>query len=93
MSRSKGMYLHLGQSVVIPYDDIIGFFDLDITTQSKRTREFLSKMQSQGLVTNVSEEIPASFVLSKKDGKTTVFLSRISTKTLAKRIIQHEFEV
>ena len=26
------MYLHLGQSVVVPYRDVIGLFDLDNTS-------------------------------------------------------------
>ena len=38
------MYLHLGQSVVVPYGDIIGIFDLDNTTQSHLTRTFLARV-------------------------------------------------
>ena len=34
-------YLHIGQNAMIPAKRIIGIFDLDITSQSKRTREFL----------------------------------------------------
>ena len=34
-------YLHIGQNAMIPEKRIIGIFDLDITSQSKRTREFL----------------------------------------------------
>ena len=32
------MYLHLGQSVVVPFRDVIGIFDLDTTTDSRAER-------------------------------------------------------
>ena len=42
-------YLHIGQNAMLPEKRIIGIFDLDITSQSKRTREFLEKAE-QGRV-------------------------------------------
>lgn len=79
------MYLHLGQNVVVPHKAVIGIFDLEVTSQSKVTREFLARVQKEGLVEEVSHEIPASFVLFHRDGKTRVFLSQISATTLGKR--------
>ena len=37
------MYLHLGGQVVVPYDSVIGIFDIDNTTLSKHTRNYLTK--------------------------------------------------
>ena len=37
------MYLHLGQEVVVKYRDIIGIFDLEKATLSKKTKDFLSR--------------------------------------------------
>ena len=48
------MFLHLGQDTVIIEDDIIGIFDLDTTTVSKPTRDYLKTMQKGGNVVNVS---------------------------------------
>ena len=42
------MYLHLGQSTVIRDRDIIGIFDLDITSQSYRTRQYLNRAEKAG---------------------------------------------
>lgn len=39
------MYLHLGASVVIPLGDVLGIFDLDNTTSSRVTRDFLARAQ------------------------------------------------
>ena len=41
-------YLHIGQNAMLPEKRIIGIFDLDITSQSKRTREFLEKAEQEG---------------------------------------------
>ena len=43
-------YLHIGQNAMLPEKRIIGIFDLDITSQSKRTREFLEKAEQEGVV-------------------------------------------
>ena len=37
------MYLHLGSSVVIRQRDVVGIFDLDNTTSSRITRDFLTQ--------------------------------------------------
>ena len=37
------MYIHLGNNVMLPTSDIIGIFDLENTSISKRTRDFLNK--------------------------------------------------
>ncbi len=80
------MYLHLGQSTVITHDEIIGIFDLDNTTVSKNTRNYLSLAEKEGRVKVVSFELPKSFIVcSNEKEKNTVYLSQISTSTLNKR--------
>ncbi|MEG0979768.1 MAG: DUF370 domain-containing protein [Oscillospiraceae bacterium] len=79
------MYLHLGQDTVVSFDDIIGIFDLDNTTISKITRDYLTKAEKNGRVINVSTELPKSFVLcNEKDGN-KIYISQISSATLLKR--------
>jgi len=57
------MYLHLGQSVVVPEEEVIGIFDLDNTTGSHITRKFLNAAQRDGRVIAVTEELPKSFII------------------------------
>lgn len=80
------MYLHLGQSVVIPFGDVVGIFDLDNASFSHRTRAFLRQAEERGHVINVSEELPKSFVLCKteEDG-VQVYISQLSSATLLRR--------
>ena len=67
-------------------DDIIGIFDLDNTTVSKVTRDYLSKAEKRKQVVNVSFELPKTFVLTnnKTDGN-KIYISQISSSTLLKR--------
>ena len=80
------MYLHLGQDKVVSMDEIVGIFDLDTSTVSKATRDYLAKAEKDGCVTNVCTDLPKSFrVCMGRDGKTHVYISQISSSTLLKR--------
>lgn len=79
------MYIHLGQDIVVRKKDIIGIFDLDTATVSKRTRDFLYKAEKAGRVVNVSTELPKSFVVCKKENEQIIYISQISSATLLKR--------
>lgn len=79
------MYLHLGQDDVVPLNTVIGIFDLDITSQSKITRDFLRDSEKAGVVINVSDELPKSFVVCSERKKSKVFISQLSSVTLQKR--------
>ena len=41
------MYIHLGNNIMLPTNEIIGIFDLENTSVSKRTRDFLKKAESK----------------------------------------------
>ena len=80
------MYLHLGQDKVVSMDEIVGIFDLDTSTVSKATRDYLAKAEKDGCVTNVCTDLPKSFIVCiEKKKKTHVYISQISSSTLLKR--------
>ncbi|MBQ9849216.1 MAG: DUF370 domain-containing protein [Clostridia bacterium] len=80
------MYLHLGMDKVINFDDIIGIFDLDTTTVSKNTRNYLAKAEKSGIVENVCYDLPKSFIVCRnKKGEDKVYIAQISSTTLQKR--------
>ena len=54
------MYLHLGQETVVKMDSIVGIFDLDTSTISKFTRDYLTQAEKSGKVVNVSMELPTT---------------------------------
>ena len=80
------MYIHLGNNIMLPTSEIIGIFDLENTSVSKRTRDFLKKAEKAGKVITVSYDLPRSFVVAgttKEDIK--IYISQISSSTLLKR--------
>ena len=80
------MFLHLGQSTVVTMDEIIGISDLERTTVSKRTRDFLAHAEREGKVINVSYELPRSFIITKREGEEEkIYISQLSSATLLKR--------
>ncbi|HHX56645.1 MAG TPA: DUF370 domain-containing protein [Clostridiales bacterium] len=79
------MYLHLGQDTVVNVKNIIGFFDIENTTVTKNTKEFLNKSTKDGKVINVSQEMPRSFIVCLENNREIVYISQISVATLRKR--------
>lgn len=76
------MFLHIGEGKVISKKNIIGIFDLENTSVSKKTREFLRINEKKGNTEYIGYEIPKTYILD--DRKKVVFTS-ISTQTLQKR--------
>ena len=80
------MYLHLGNDVLVKTEEVIGIFDLDTTTVSKKTRDYLNKAEKKKEVITVSYDLHKSFVICSKGKKNQrVYLSQLSTATLQKR--------
>ena len=79
------MYLHLGENTVVRTDNIIGIFDMDTSTISKWTKDYLSNATKNKRVINVSMELPKSFVVCNENNEIKVYVSQISSQTLRKR--------
>lgn len=80
------MYIHLGNNQMLRTDEIIGIFDLDTATVSKRTRTFLEKAEKNKAVIYTGYELPKSFIItSKGKGDMKIYLSQLSSSTLLKR--------
>ena len=88
------MYLHLGKGRVVNTAEIIGIFDLDITSQSHITRKYLSMAEKAGQVINASEDIPKSFVVCDHPyHPQIVYLSQLNPATLQKRSESQKLEL
>ena len=79
------MYLSIGNDMAVRDSAIIGIFDMDNTSTSKRTRDFLSKAEKEGQVIPC-DDLPKSFVLTVEYGFPKVHLTSLSSYTLEKRI-------
>ena len=79
------MYLNIGNDMAVRDRSIIGIFDLDNTSTSRRTREFLEKSEKDGEVVPC-DDLPKSFVLTAEYGMNRVYLTSLSSATLEKRM-------
>ncbi len=80
-------YVYLGGDAARREDGILGIFDLDNTSWSHLTRDFLARAERDGRVKNAAEDIPRSFVLCADK---TVILTQPSPATLARRLDEQE---
>ena len=79
------MYLSIGSDFSVRDSSILGIFDLDNTSTSKRTRSFLDRAEALGQVVPC-DDLPKTFVLTAEYGLTQVHLTALSTNTLEKRL-------
>lgn len=86
------MYLHLGQSAIVPQRDVIGIFDLDNTTGSHLTRKYLERCEREGRLESLTDDIPKAFVVCGNRKKSKVYFSQLSTATLRGRAEGNLFE-
>ena len=75
------MFLHLGEDTVVNSKEIIGIFDMDTSTVSKVTRDFLNKGEKNKKIVYVNYELPKSFVVTGNK----IYVSPLNATTLLKR--------
>ena len=79
------MYLDIGKDFAVRDRSIIGIFDLDNTTPSPRTREFLNHAEQEGQVIPC-DGLPKAFVLTDEYGFHQLHLTELNSATLEKRL-------
>lgn len=83
--RKYNMYLSIGNDMAVRTSSVIGIFDLDNTTVTKRGREFLSAAEKEGLVVPC-DDLPKAYILTAEYGLNKVYLTSLSSATLEKRL-------
>lgn len=79
------MYLSIGNDMAVRDSAVIGIFDMDNTTTSKRTREFLAAAEKEGQVVPC-DDLPKAYVLTTEYGMNRVYLTSLASSTLEKRL-------
>ncbi len=80
------MYISIGGDMAVRDRSIIGIFDLDGTSLSKKTMEFLESAEKEGSLISVTDDIPKSFLVAEEYGMERVYFTQLSATTLEKRI-------
>lgn len=79
------MYINIGGDFVVRDEDIVGIMDIENTSTSKITKEFLRKIGKS--VIYISSELPRSFIVTGKKDNIKVYISPVSSSTLYKRVM------
>ena len=81
------VYLHLGQSVMVPDREILGIFDLDNASWAYKTREYLERAEREGRAIWLTDDLPRSFILAdSRWGEPVVYISPLTCLTLSGRM-------
>ena len=78
------VYLSIGNDMAVRESTVVGIFDMDNTTTSAKTRQFLEKAQNEGMIVPC-DDLPKSFVVTVEYGMMRVYESTLSAVTLEKR--------
>ena len=91
------MFIHIGEDTVVIDKEIIGVFDMDNTTEARKTAfendtvKYLNNAQLKGDVINVSLfELPKSFIVCDSPKGRKIYISPVSVGTVYKRIQESE---
>lgn len=79
------MFLHIGEGKIINKKNIVGIFDLETSSVSKKTQDFFKISEKKKIVKTIGDEIPKSFVVYKNEKEESVYITQISSQTLLKR--------
>ena len=77
--------MSIGNDMAVRDTSIIGIFDMDNTSTSKRTRDFLSRAEKEGQMVPC-DDLPKAFVLTAEYGMTRIYQTTLNTSTLEKRL-------
>jgi len=84
--RVIDVYLHLGGDEIVHVNDIVAIMDMEKTTVSEITREFLRTGEEEGFIkTIIEDDMPKSFVVAYKNDMQVIYLSPLSVTTLYRR--------
>ena len=86
------MYVHIGQDYMVPIHSIVSVFDMDTATWSKHTRKLLTRLEQEGRVVAVCEDLPKSAVLCEGALGEILYISQISSAALQRRM-EHGIDV
>ena len=80
------MYISIGGDMAVREQNIIGIFDLDGTSVSQKTMEYLKSVEDEGGLISVGDDLPKSFLVTEEYGMERVYFTALSAATIEKRM-------
>ena len=80
------MYVHIGQDYMVPVRSIFSIFDMDTATNARSTRGMINRLEKEGRVVIVFDDLPKSGVLCMSELGEILYITQISSTALQRRI-------
>lgn len=80
------MYIDIGFDMAVRKSCVVGVFELDNVSWSKRSREFLAAAEKNGQIVEATDELPKSFLLTQEYGQMRIYLAKYNASVLQKRL-------
>ena len=80
------MYVHIGQDYMVPVRSIISIFDMDTATYARSTRGLINRLEKEGRVVTVFDDLPKSAGLCTSELGEILYITQISSTALQRRI-------
>ena len=84
------MYINIGSNVMLLKKNITAVFDIETTTGSEITREFLGRSTKRHEVVNVTYDLPRAMVLYCEKGKSTLYVTDLSAAAIKRRSLDKD---
>ena len=78
--------MHIGQDYMVPVRSIISIFDMDTATNARSTRGLINRLEKEGRVVTVFDDLPKSGVLCTSELGEILYITQISSTALQRRI-------
>lgn len=79
------MYVDIGGNLSVRAESVVGVFDLDNTSWSKWTRQFLQQAEADGRLIEATDTLPKSFLVTLEYGISRVYLTQYNAAVLERR--------
>lgn len=78
------MYIDIGGNKSLRSSKIVAVMDIETASTSKKTKEFLRIAGKTA--TEVSDELPRTFIIAKEKKNIKIYVSPVSVQTLYRRV-------
>lgn len=81
----RNLYIHIGNNRVLKTKKIVGVFDMDTSTVSKISREFLENEEKNGRLISEFDDLPRSFVIVSESKGSKTYISSLNAAAINRR--------
>lgn len=80
------MFVNIGANTIIKKKDIVAVFDIETTTGSETTREYLRRSNKRSEIVTLTEDLPRAMVLCNSRNGMALYITDVSSAAIKRRM-------